>query len=140
MTLKTNENWRKLTCYAIVAKKLQGWQIEIEGQDVLDLCHDAGRAEELEEENAELRSVVDRYNRRSESGECIGDYLDALEHNQDLVKEITDLRAKLDEAYERAAQVCEQEICNCCWTEESQVAIEQVVSTIRALKGQEEKV
>ena len=65
---------------------------------IMDVCHDANRAEELEKENTELRSVVDRYNRRSESGECIGDYLDALEHNQDLVTELADLRAKLDEA------------------------------------------
>ena len=89
-----------------------------------DLCHDADQAGELEEEVTRL-----------DKG-----WTNSIRYHEKAIAEITDLRAKLDEAYERAAQVCEQEICNCCWTEESQVAIEQVVSTIRALKGQEEKV
>ena len=76
MTLKTNENWRMLTCYAIVEKGLQGRAIEIEGQDVLDLCHDADEAQKLED-----------------------DYL-LLDYNFRLLEDsIADLRAKLDEAY-----------------------------------------
>ena len=58
-TLKTNENWRKLTCDAIIAKKLQGRAIEIEGQDVLDLCHDADMAAGLEKKNAALQAKLD---------------------------------------------------------------------------------
>lgn len=39
-----------------------------------------------------------------------------------------------NKALEEAAAVCEQEICNCCWQEESLAAVEQCAEAIRQLR------
>ena len=44
----------------------------------------------------------------------------------DLVKAREDVR-------EACAKVCEEEICNCCWTEDALAAAEQCAAAIRAL-------
>lgn len=64
---------------------------------------------------AELRAALERYTQLSESGESIGEALDLREENAKLRAENEKLRAELDkvrkdrdEAYERAARVCEE--------------------------------
>ena len=112
-----------------------------------DLCHDAGRAEELEmlyEQRglylqdaeatiADLRAKLDRFERIAEHGKGYGDDLDNIERLGELEKEIADLkgwikhyergepeawkalrqevadlRAKLNGAYDRAAEELEK--------------------------------
>lgn len=40
------------------------------------------------------------------------------------------------DALEKAATICEDEICSCCWSEEQLVAAEHLASRIREVKEQ----
>ena len=76
MTLKTNKEQLDLLLSAPFALGLLSHTI------LMDLCYDADRARELEEENTELRNIA------GNRGAIVG----MLEN------EVSDLRAKLDEA------------------------------------------
>jgi hypothetical protein len=39
---------------------------------------------------------------------------------------------KIQQAQERAARMCEDEICACCWDEDAKAAAEHIAATIRA--------
>ena len=189
MTLKTTKEQRTALLIFIADP-----DVIIYDNVVRDLCHDAGRAEELEEEikirdkcaflgpmrdcpthgeteflkhlrqeNADLHAKLDRYTRIAESGKSYGDDLDNIErigeleleatqdaldieralsgqrllYNRPLAVRAADLRTKLNAAYERAAQVCEEQICPCCWREDAHLATRQAAAAIRALKEQE---
>ena len=158
-TLKTtkeqHDSWRHYS-----AEKLR---LMLGKEDIDNLCHDADRARELGEENADLHAKLDRYTRIAESGKSYGDDLDNIErigeleleatqdaldieralsgqrllYNRPLAVRAADLRTKLNAAYERAAQVCEEQICPCCWREDAHLATRQAAAAIRALKEQE---
>lgn len=47
--------------------------------------------------------------------------------------------AREREAYERAAKVCEEEICACCWDDDAQAAADHLAGEIRALGERRER-
>ena len=84
-TLKTtkeqHDNWRHYS-----AEKLR---LMLGKEDIDNLCHDADRARELGEENADLHANLDRYTRIAESGKSYGDDLDNIERIGELELEAT---------------------------------------------------
>ena len=99
-TLKTtkeqHDSWRHYS-----AEKLR---LMLGKEDIDNLCHDADRARELGEENADLHAKLDRYTRIAESGKSYGDDLDNIER-------IAELEAKLDEALTALAPFAHPDLC-----------------------------
>ena len=120
-TLKTtkeqHDSWRHYS-----AEKLR---LMLGKEDIDNLCHDADRARELGEENADLHAKLDRYTRIAESGKSYGDDLDNIER-------IAELEAKLNGAYDRAAEELEK-----AFNEADTLNLLHGAARVRALKEQE---
>ena len=165
MTLKTTKEQIELLLYQ--AETCGSSYMRLMVDEVLDLCHDAALARELEIEFGQCRGALNA----ARSGLPIGPIVGAqtiinqqreladlraelgvahdmarksesdnevlCEKNFAMNKAITDLRAKLNDAYEGAAQVCEQTDIDGegpdCWDWHSK----DYAAAIRALKEQE---
>ena len=141
MTLKTTKEQRDLLLSAPFAPGLlsHAW--------LMDLCHDANLAGELEKELiAQDQNVIDLMNQVAEMSKdntCLKGRIKHYERAEPeawkvLREENTDLRAKLEAAYERAAMVCEQVDADGegpdCWDWHAK----NYAKAIRALKGREQ--
>ena len=122
MTLKTTKEQRDALLIFIDAQ-----DVTVYNSVVRDLCHDADMARELEEENMQDYLDIER----ALSGQ-------RLLYNRRLAIRVADLRAQLEGAYEKAAQVCEQTDDNGegpdCWDWHAK----DYAAAVRALKEQEE--
>ena len=115
MTLKTTNAWRE----TLIERAEKGFWTS--GSDLSDICHDADEAERLVIECKELNG--------------------RLEHSRGVEafirKEIiADLRAKLNMAYEKAAQVCDK-IADGEYGDLFATGAGECAREIRALKEQE---
>ena len=161
---KENTELRNIAVNIIGKLGEENTKLKHDGDEFVDRwMRSIEKINELDEENADLRAKLDRYTRIAESGKSYGDDLDNIEriaelefeatqdaldieralsgqrllYNRPLAVRAADLRTKLNAAYERAAQVCEEQICPCCWREDAHLATRQAAAAIRALKEQE---
>ena len=142
MTLKTTKEQRDALLI-----KIDDPDFTVYNSVVRDLCHDADMAEELEKELiAQDQNVVDLMNQVAEMSKDNAELRGRIKHYERaepeawkvLREENTDLRAKLEAAYERAAMVCEQVDADGegpdCWDWHAK----NYAKAIRALKGREQ--
>ena len=102
-----------------------------------NLCHDADMARKLEKENTELRNIAGKLGEENmklkhDGDEFVDRWMRSIEKINELDEENADLRAKLNGAYDRAAEELEK-----AFNEADTLNLLHGAARVRALKEQE---
>ena len=139
MTLKTTKEQRDALSIFI-----DDPDVTVYNSVVRDLCHDADMARKLEKENTELRNIAvnrgaiigklgeENTKLKHDGDEFVDRWMRSIEKINELDEENADLRAKLNGAYDRAAEELEK-----AFNEADTLNLLHGAARVRALKEQE---